>query len=247
MLKKRTTLLCAAVFCTSFLCATGSFAEDGEEVKSAKDLILELAPSSPVEQFETLPEKPKRTTRGLVPKPSVPVAPPVQVSPSYRQNSAPPPPRFVPSQEYSNIPSGVPSQGYNRIPIPPVSAQVPQTQVPPPPSGSATLSAVQFVYNSDQLLPVAKRQLDQLVIALQDERLRHARIQLIGHTDAAGSREYNKSLSIRRARSAAEYLTQVHGIPPYRIIPIGMGEDQLLDPYNPLSSVNRRVEIIVVN
>ncbi|MCI5210706.1 MAG: OmpA family protein [Candidatus Electrothrix sp. ATG2] len=73
-----------------------------------------------------------------------------------------------------------------------------------------------------------------------------SRIQLIGHTDAAGSRGYNRALSMRRAYSAARYLTQVHGIPPQRIIPIGMGEDQLLDPYNPLSGVNRRVEIVVV-
>jgi outer membrane protein OmpA-like peptidoglycan-associated protein len=128
---------------------------------------------------------------------------------------------------------------------PSVSVQV--VQSPSPPTGSATLSAVQFVYDSDELLPVARRQLDELVIALRDVSLRHTRIQLVGHTDAAGSREYNRALSMRRAYSAARYLTQVHGISSQRIIPIGMGEDQLLDPYNPLNAINRRVEVIVIN
>ncbi|MCI5211932.1 MAG: OmpA family protein [Candidatus Electrothrix sp. ATG2] len=91
------------------------------------------------------------------------------------------------------------------------------------------------------------RQLDELVVALRDASLQHTRIQLIGHTDAAGSREYNRALSMRRAYSAARYLTQVHGISSQRIIPIGMGEDRLLDPYSPRNAVNRRVEIVVIN
>ncbi|WP_339138471.1 MAG: OmpA family protein [Candidatus Electrothrix sp. GW3-4] len=192
MLKKRAAVLCGAAFSVILLFAKGSFAEE-EEVKSAKDLIMELAPLPPAE--------PVRRTRGLVPRPvASPSATPVQA-----------------------------------------------VQTAPAPTGFSTLTAVQFVYDSDELLPVAKRQLDQLVIALQDVKLRHSRIQLIGHTDAAGSREYNRNLSVRRAHSAARYLVQVHGIPAQRIIPIGMGEDQLLDPYNPLSAINRRVEVVVVN
>ena len=153
----------------------------------------------------------------VVPRPVVPVRPVPKVAP--RQVAPPPAQPVIPQQEdirYSNDP-------------PSVSVQV--VQSPSPPTGSATLSAVQFVYDSDELLPVARRQLDELVIALRDPSLRHTRIQLIGHTDSAGSREYNRALSMRRAYSAARYLTQVHGISSQRIIPIGMGEDHLLDPY----------------
>ena len=276
MLKKRPVVLFGVVVLGAIFCLCSvSVAE--ETVKSAKDLIMELAPP---------PAKPVRRTRGLVPKPVVvPIKPvpkvvPRQVTPppvvpvvkpvprvAPRQVASPPVvpvvkpvPRVVPRQvptpsavpavprqevvRYPNNPPPVPVQEPIRQPnIPPVQV----VQAPPPPSGSATLSAVQFVYDSDELLPVARRQLDELVIALRDPSLRHTRIQLIGHTDAAGSREYNRALSMRRAYSAARYLTQVHGIPSQRIIPIGMGEEQLLDPYRPLSAVNRRVEIIVVN
>ena len=113
-------------------------------------------------------------------------------------------------------------------------------------TGHSDLAAVQFIYDSAKLLPVAKRQLDQLVLALHDDSLRNVRIQLVGHTDAAGSREYNRILSIRRAESAARYLIQVHRVSAHRVIPIGMGEEYLLDRYNPLGAINRRVEIITL-
>ncbi|MCI5208648.1 MAG: OmpA family protein [Candidatus Electrothrix sp. ATG2] len=258
MMKKRLVMLFGAVVWAMLCPGSVSFAE--ETVKSAKDLIMELAPPPPA--------KPVRRTRGLVPKPVVPVKPVPKVAP--RQVVSPPVVPVVPRQEvvqYPNnppplpvpVPKLAPPQAITQPSSDPPSAPVqepirqPNTppvqvvQAPPPPSGSATLSAVQFVYDSDELLPVARRQLDELVIALRDPSLRHTRIQLIGHTDAAGSREYNRALSMRRAYSAARYLTQVHDIPSQRIIPIGMGEEHLLDPYRPLSAVNRRVEIIVVN
>ena len=222
MLKKRPVMLYGAIVWA--VLGLGGVSSAEEVVKSAKDLIMELSPSPPVE--------PVRRTRGLVPRAVVPSRPVPKVAP---RQVAPPALPVIPYQEdirYSNDP-------------PPVPVQV--VQSPPPPTGSATLSAVQFVYDSEELLPVARRQLDELVVALRDVSLRHTRIQLIGHTDAAGSREYNRALSMRRAYSAARYLTQVHGIPAQRIIPIGMGEDQLLDPYNPLNAINRRVEVIVIN
>ncbi|WLE98162.1 MAG: OmpA family protein [Candidatus Electrothrix communis] len=235
MMKKRLVMLFGTVAWAMLCLGSVSIAE--ESVKSAKDLIIELAPPPPVE--------PVRRTRGLTPRQVVPVKPVPKIAP--RQVPPPPVVPVVPRQEvvqYPNNPPPVPVQESIRQPnIPPVQV----VQVPPPPTGSATLSAVQFVYDSDELLPVARRQLDELVIALRDVSLRHTRIQLVGHTDAAGSREYNRALSVRRAYSAARYLTQMHGISSQRIIPIGMGEDHLLDPYNPLNAVNRRVEVIVIN
>ncbi len=242
MLKKRPVMLYGAIV-WAVLCLGGVSSAE-ETVKSAKDLIMELAPLPPAEPVRrtrglvpraVVPAKPvpKVVPRQVVPPPAVPVRPVPKVAP--RQVAPPPAQPVIPYQEdirYSHDP-------------PPVPVQV--VQSPSPPTGSATLSAVQFVYDSDELLPVARRQLDELVIALRDPSLRHTRIQLIGHTDSAGSREYNRALSMRRAYSAARYLTQVHGISSQRIIPIGMGEDHLLDPYNPLNAVNRRVEVIVVN
>ncbi|WLE96138.1 MAG: OmpA family protein [Candidatus Electrothrix communis] len=265
MLRKRLVMLFSAVVWTAAtLCPWYvSFAQP--PVKPARDLIRRLAPPPPA--------KPVRRARGLAPPPVVPVRPipkvvPRQVPPPhalpllprpvvvpvkpipqvvYRQVPPPPTVPVIPRQEviqYPSVPPPLPLQEPIQQPnIRPVQV----VQTPPSPTRSVTLSAVQFIYDSEELLPVARRQLDELVIALRDTRLRHSRIQLIGHTDAAGSRAYNRALSMRRAYSAARYLTQVHGISPQRIIPIGMGEDQLLDPYNPLSAVNRRVEITVVN
>lgn len=101
-----------------------------------------------------------------------------------------------------------------------------------------------FEYGSAQLSPDAKIVLDNLGQALNDPALAAARVQVAGHTDAAGSDAYNLDLSRRRAQSVADYLARQHSVPATRLSVEGYGKTRLLDAANPRSSVNRRVQIL---
>jgi outer membrane protein OmpA-like peptidoglycan-associated protein len=103
---------------------------------------------------------------------------------------------------------------------------------------------IYFDYDSAALSPQSMPTLIQLGQALKDERLSKFRFLIAGHTDAAGSREYNRALSERRADAVRTFLVTSFGIPFDQVAPIGFGLEKLKDPQNPLSGVNRRVEVI---
>ena len=103
---------------------------------------------------------------------------------------------------------------------------------------------VGFEYNSAKLTPQARRQLTELARALESQELREFEFEVVGHTDAVGSNEYNQRLSEQRARSVQRYLANEHGVTEARLIPIGLGEEQLMLPDDPENGANRRVEVI---
>lgn len=106
--------------------------------------------------------------------------------------------------------------------------------------------AIFFDYNSDVIGPKAASAVDELGAALQSPRLKGSNIVLNGHTDAAGSPEYNLGLSHRRAQSVRRYLIERHGVAPDRLAVFGFGFERLKVPGQPLSGENRRVEIVNV-
>jgi outer membrane protein OmpA-like peptidoglycan-associated protein len=107
---------------------------------------------------------------------------------------------------------------------------------------SAALSLpVQFAFDSADILPAAKAQLDALA---QGIRLLPAlkTVVIEGHTDAVGSDLYNEQLSQRRAYAVKRYLVAQHGIEPSRLRAIGLGKFEPLPGKDPLASENRRVQ-----
>ncbi|MND06909.1 hypothetical protein D3C83_285760 [compost metagenome] len=52
------------------------------------------------------------------------------------------------------------------------------------------------------------------------------------------------ALSQARAQAVSDYLTRQHGVTPDRLEVVGFGRRHLLDPANPTSAVNRRVQVI---
>jgi len=100
---------------------------------------------------------------------------------------------------------------------------------------------VQFAFDSCDILPAAKSQLDALAEGI---RLLPAgkSVLIEGHTDAAGSDDYNEKLSQRRAQAVKRYLVAQHGIEPQRLRAIGMGEYRTLDGRDPQAPENRRVQ-----
>jgi outer membrane protein OmpA-like peptidoglycan-associated protein len=112
-----------------------------------------------------------------------------------------------------------------------------------PGSGVVPDLKVRFGFDSAELEPSARAQLDEFGRALQTDTLRSYRFQIAGHTDAAGSDQYNERLSQQRASAVASYLTDRHGVTTDRLQALGLGERELADPQNPSDGVNRRVEV----
>ena len=109
------------------------------------------------------------------------------------------------------------------------------------PSGSISLN-IAFEYNSFALKPEASEQLRQLTSALTSDTLRADRFMIAGHTDAKGNPQFNKHLSLQRAESVKRYLV-ASGVDSSRLVAIGYGAEQLLNPDQPNDARNRRVEI----
>jgi outer membrane protein OmpA-like peptidoglycan-associated protein len=98
-----------------------------------------------------------------------------------------------------------------------------------------------FDLDSANLSDEARRNLDVIAAALQDSRLRAARFNVEGHTDARGRDTYNTSLSVNRANAVIDYLTHKN-VPRDRLHGIGLGKTAPRNP-DPFNPENRRVEL----
>jgi outer membrane protein OmpA-like peptidoglycan-associated protein len=102
---------------------------------------------------------------------------------------------------------------------------------------------VQFAFNSADLLPRGRLQLDQLGQALNNRRLLNWGFELAGHTDAVGDADYNMKLSLERANAVKHYLVTNHRLNPNRLVPLGFGYTRPANQANPTAAINRRVEV----
>ncbi len=101
-----------------------------------------------------------------------------------------------------------------------------------------------FDYNSDRISAGSLPSVQALGRALANPELKGSTFIVAGHTDAAGSDTYNQDLSERRADSIKRYLVEKSGIPTADLVTVSYGKTKLKDPANPLSEVNRRVQVV---
>jgi outer membrane protein OmpA-like peptidoglycan-associated protein len=101
---------------------------------------------------------------------------------------------------------------------------------------------IPFELNSSSLKPQAALQLKQLQLALTSASLAKDRFVVAGHTDAKGSAQYNKALSLRRAEAVKRFLVD-KGLDGSRLDAVGYGSERPLAPDRPDDPGNRRVEI----
>ncbi len=107
------------------------------------------------------------------------------------------------------------------------------------------LNNVFFDTDKYELKPKSKTELDKLVQFLFDNP--HLSIEIGGHTDDVGDKEYNQILSEKRAKAVYDYLIQ-YNVKPQRINYKGYGEILPLKPNNSNEnrSQNRRTEFRIV-
>ena len=129
---------------------------------------------------------------------------------------------------------------------PATSAQTRGLQITPgrPETEPSINLTVNFDFNSTKLDNETLLTLKRLGSALKDPRLRPYKFQIAGHTDAKGTDAYNQALSERRAGAVRDHLVFFYDVAPERLKAAGYGKTRLLNPSDPLSGVNRRVQII---
>ncbi|MCL6588893.1 MAG: ankyrin repeat domain-containing protein [Firmicutes bacterium] len=106
------------------------------------------------------------------------------------------------------------------------------------------LGSIFFDYDKSALRSDQVQVMEKFLITVRDNPTLH--VILGGHADDRGTREYNKALSLRRARTIHKFLTD-NGINPGRIIIYGYGKDHPLKTgHDEVSrSYNRRVDILL--
>lgn len=105
--------------------------------------------------------------------------------------------------------------------------------------------SIYFAFDSYELSPEAQIKLREL---FQKYTSGHeVRVGITGHTDAIGSQEYNKKLSMNRAQSAEQFLMKA-GLAEQRVNAQGKGEDEPVATNDTPEGrrQNRRVTIMVV-
>lgn len=114
------------------------------------------------------------------------------------------------------------------------------------PELDAVRFAINFEFGSAELTPASRELLAKVAeVIAGDEALREAAYFIDGHTDAVGSAEDNQKLGQARAAAAAgQLLSDVDFAMALKVR--SFGEAQLLDPDDPNSARNRRVEITPV-
>jgi outer membrane protein OmpA-like peptidoglycan-associated protein len=119
------------------------------------------------------------------------------------------------------------------------------TQITEQPDGSLKLnipSSVTFDTNSYAIKPSFAPVLDQVAQTLQQNP--EVIAQVVGHTDSTGQPAYNQTLSVNRAQSVVNYLSQ-RGVAPQRLSAEGRGDTQPIADNSTEAgrAQNRRVEI----
>lgn len=131
---------------------------------------------------------------------------------------------------------------------PPPAAVAAAAPVPSTSTGRQVESAraiafhLNFAFNSAEIVSDAMPYLDAVGTALKSDQLANAVVVVEGHTDAVGSDAYNQLLSQRRAESVQQYLVEKFKLNPKKLIAVGKGKAELLDPSSPQSGTNRRVQ-----
>jgi outer membrane protein OmpA-like peptidoglycan-associated protein len=101
---------------------------------------------------------------------------------------------------------------------------------------------IRFFESGTEMRPSARPELER-VVALA-AACRDARVSITGHTDASGSEEWNRTLSLERARAVGDWLVE-RGVEEERIVLAGAGSAEPVASNDTRygRSLNRRIDI----
>ena len=102
---------------------------------------------------------------------------------------------------------------------------------------------IRFDFNKAKIKPEYQELIQKLASATQENK--NIKVSVVGHTDTAGSSNYNYALGGRRAEAVQKMLIQ-YGIPASQIVAVSAGEEGLAvpTPDNTPNAANRRVRVV---
>lgn len=102
---------------------------------------------------------------------------------------------------------------------------------------------IRFDFNKATIKPEYQELIQKLASATQANK--NIKVSVVGHTDTAGSKNYNYALGGRRAEAVQKMLIQ-YGIPASQIVAVSAGEEDLAvpTPDNTPNAENRRVRVV---
>ncbi|AUH66686.1 OmpA family protein (plasmid) [Paracoccus zhejiangensis] len=104
---------------------------------------------------------------------------------------------------------------------------------------------INFGFDSAALAEDEKPKMQKICEAMKQSDVQVFRI--VGHTDTAGSDDYNERLSVLRANEVVRFLTEECGIDAARLEALGMGERFPFNAENTRADENRRVEFQAIS
>jgi outer membrane protein OmpA-like peptidoglycan-associated protein len=104
--------------------------------------------------------------------------------------------------------------------------------------------AIQFDDDTPIIQPGSYQTVGRIADALVHASLLPYTFLIVGHVESTGKREANVILSQRRADALRDVLVNTFKISPKRIVSIGLGEEQLLEPARPSAPANGQTQII---
>ena len=105
---------------------------------------------------------------------------------------------------------------------------------------------IQFDEDAAVVRPESYRLLGRIADTLYHPSLLGYKFLIVGHTVSTGKREYNLTLSQRRADALRDVLVTTFKVSPKRLVALGLGEEQLLDGNRPAAPVNAQIQIMTV-
>jgi len=105
---------------------------------------------------------------------------------------------------------------------------------------------VQFDPDASRIRPESYQALGRIADALCHSTLLRNGFLIVGRTDATGKREYNLTLSQKRADAIRDALVTTFRISPKRLQAVGLGEEQLQDAARPTAAINQQVQVVTV-
>ncbi|MPN08186.1 hypothetical protein SDC9_155467 [bioreactor metagenome] len=111
---------------------------------------------------------------------------------------------------------------------------------------SVCMYNIQFDYNKAELSADSKRQVDDVIILMQN--IPELIVKINGHTDNKGDKKYNQDLSEKRAKGVYDYMVK-KGVDKSRLSYQGFGMDKPIadNKTEEGRSQNRRVEFEIIN
>jgi OmpA-OmpF porin, OOP family len=105
---------------------------------------------------------------------------------------------------------------------------------------------VRFDPDSAIVRPESYQTLGLIADALVRSTMLPYEFLIVGHTESGGRRDFNLTLSQKRADSIRDVLAMTFKISSKRLQTLGLGEEQLQDANQPAAAINQQVQIVTV-